>query len=656
MRTVPIELLEALSRRAEKARDPESPGRGFAKKDSVSFDLEKWIKNHNLNVLDPSPWKGGRRWIFEICPWNPEHRNRSAFIIQLANGAVAAGCQHSSCRDKGWHDLRDIVEPGWRANSSRHDSARPAGPDAWTPVIPFHQAHLPPFPCSSLPDWLRRFVETEATATQTPPDLPAMLALAVIAAACAKKVAVRIKPDHIEPLNIFVVVALPPANRKSAVFSAVTKPLEEFENSEVKRHSVEIARQQSARKIKENRLKKLEQQAADASGGDGDAASAAEQLAAELAQTPSRCLPRYLADDCTPERLAGILAEQRGRIAIMSAEGEVFDMMAGRYSSNSSVMGNLAVYLKGHAGDQLRVDRVGRPTEFVDSPALTLGLAVQPEVIRGLIGRPGFRGRGLLGRFLYAIPKSLIGYREIDPAPVPDQIREEYHTNIAHLLTLPTSANGMGLPTSHLLNLDHDAQDRMREFQAWVEPQLAEFGELGTMSDWAGKLAGAVGRIAGILHMSAFAGEDAPWETPIPGATLEHAIKIGTYLISHAQAAFAEMGADAIQDAAKRILRWIEHVGLDRFSKRELHQALKGTFKRVDELDAPLALLETHSFFRKEPELDRAGVGRRPSPIYEVNPLWSPQNPHNTRNSAREINFEDSENCENRGSAHSAGV
>src|SRR5712671_5899344 len=102
------------------------------------------------------------------------------------------------------------------------------------------------------------------------------------------------------------------------------------------------------------------------------------------------------------------------------------------------------VYLKGHAGETLRVDRVGRAPEFVKTPALTVGLAVQPEVICGLAEKPGFRGRGLLGRFFYAMPVSLLGRRDIDAPPVSEEVRKGYHTNITALLNLPvgTEENG----------------------------------------------------------------------------------------------------------------------------------------------------------------------------------------------------------------------
>ena len=51
----------------------------------------------------------------------------------------------------------------------------------------------------------------------------------------------------------------------------------------------------------------------------------------------------------------------------MSAEGDVFDLMVGRYGKNVQFV----VYLKAHAGDDLVTDRVGREGVRVSHPALT---------------------------------------------------------------------------------------------------------------------------------------------------------------------------------------------------------------------------------------------------------------------------------------------
>lgn len=79
-----------------------------------AFDLVRWISDHTLDVIGPSSWQGGQKWLFPVCPWNPDHTNRSAYLVQFATDAIAAGCHHNGCQGKDWHALRDLVEPGWR--------------------------------------------------------------------------------------------------------------------------------------------------------------------------------------------------------------------------------------------------------------------------------------------------------------------------------------------------------------------------------------------------------------------------------------------------------------------------------------------------------------------------------------------------------------
>jgi len=55
--------------------------------------------------------------------------------------------------------------------------------------------------------------------------LAVLLAIAVLATACQKKVVNRIRDSWLEPVNLFVIVALPPGNRKSAVFTDMVAPL-----------------------------------------------------------------------------------------------------------------------------------------------------------------------------------------------------------------------------------------------------------------------------------------------------------------------------------------------------------------------------------------------------------------------------------------------
>jgi hypothetical protein len=74
------------------------------------------------------------------------------------------------------------------------------GERRWEPPIPFGIAgDLPAFPVEVLPGWLRDYVAAVATATQTPPDLAGMLALAVLATVAAGAVEVEPRPGWREP-------------------------------------------------------------------------------------------------------------------------------------------------------------------------------------------------------------------------------------------------------------------------------------------------------------------------------------------------------------------------------------------------------------------------------------------------------------------------
>jgi len=299
------------------------------------------------------------------------------------------------------------------------DTTTAQGVHGWEPPAPFGVAGAaPPFPVEVLPGWLGEYVAAVATATQTPPDLAGMLALAVLATVTAGAVEVEPRPGWREPLCLFMAVGMDAGARKSSVFTALTRPVAEFERQQAAAALPGITETAVLRRIADQAAAHAEAVAGKAPASQQEEARAeAIACAAEAATLVVPPVPRWLVDDATPEALAGLLATY-GRIALLSPEGDVFDQMAGRY--NQAAGPNLGVYLKGHAGDLLKVDRRGRPPEYVERPCLTIGLAVQPEVLRGLASRPGFGGRGLLARFLYSLPASLVGRRRAGAEPVND--------------------------------------------------------------------------------------------------------------------------------------------------------------------------------------------------------------------------------------------
>lgn len=508
-----------------------------------------------------------------------------------------------------------------RNNENSEDSET----ENWEPPTPFVQHDVPPFPIDVFPHWLREFVEAEAEATQTPLDLPAMIVIAALETACSKRVIVRIDSGWVEPVNGYNIVVLESGNRKSAVVSDATRPIETFEEEEAIRLKPKITAKRTKLLILEKTLKAKSEQAAKASGLERQHLEhEVLQLAEELEGHSVPCCPRLMADDCTPEAMVSLLSSNGGRMAVLSAEGELFDIMGGRYSKKP----NFGVYLKGHTGETIRNDRIHRSAEFVENPAITIGMAVQPAVIQGLIQQPEFKGKGLLARFRFSIPASRLGLRKSSTNPVPDSVKEAYHAGLIRLLSLPPKYNPSGVPIADELTLSNNALQVVREFQEIVEPQLGDFGELAAIKDWGSKLPGSVVRLAGILHMAKYALDGDPFGISIEEITVRAAVRIGHYLIQHAKAAFALMGADGTIEAAKYVLAIIRKEGWKQFSKRDAHQKAKGKFKKVEDIELPLSLLVQHGYLGEPRQPPKEGPGRNQSPIYAVNPLT-----HNARNS-----------------------
>ena len=77
------------------------------------LNLPDWLREHGIVVKSEKPYANGFLYILNQCPFSSAHRD-GAFAIQFANGAVFAGCKHTSCGGgtQRWQELRERDEPG----------------------------------------------------------------------------------------------------------------------------------------------------------------------------------------------------------------------------------------------------------------------------------------------------------------------------------------------------------------------------------------------------------------------------------------------------------------------------------------------------------------------------------------------------------------
>lgn len=480
--------------------------------------------------------------------------------------------------------------------------------------IPLTQsAPIPPFPVDAFPETIADMVDAVAEATQTDPAMPAASALSTLSACTGGRAEIEIRRGWREPLVLYTATVAESGERKSSVQQSMTRPIYAVEArlveaNQAARVEAEARKQvatKNAEKKRNNAVSGQDKKTDHALSGDALADAIAAALEADAIEVPP--IPQIIADDITPEATASRLAEQGGRLAIVSAEGGVLDTIAGRYSKTP----NMDVFLKGHAGDPLKVDRIGRPPVYIPRPALTLGLMIQRQVLSSIAAHCEFRSRGFLARILYGFPVSKVGSRVIAAAPV-DEVTEKAYGIAIEKLAAGLAERG---DDPAILTLSPAAQTAFRMIEEAVEPSLADDGELGSLKDWGSKYCGAIARIAGILHLAEHGADHAP-RVEVSAATIRSANRIGTYFKACAINAFAEMGTDRVTADAIYLLDRITRLGQDEVSERDMQRAAKRFQIRADLLPAVERLVE-HGYLFPQPAPKPTG-GRPPSPRYTV--------------------------------------
>jgi len=99
---------------AELIPKPETPI--YKNNYSEAFDLRSFLSRNAIGIKKESVTNGVAKYILDHCVFNHDHKSPDAAIFQLANGAIAYKCFHSSCSDRTWQDVRLMFEPNYSKN------------------------------------------------------------------------------------------------------------------------------------------------------------------------------------------------------------------------------------------------------------------------------------------------------------------------------------------------------------------------------------------------------------------------------------------------------------------------------------------------------------------------------------------------------------
>lgn len=500
------------------------------------------------------------------------------------------------------------------------------GPDDWVKPFPLVNPEVSEVPEGILPDWLEAYVNAVSTAIQVPRSMVVTLALTTIAATVAKKGTITVKSDWKETLNLYTVVACVPSTRKSPTFREVTAPLyayERFRREEEKDAYAALIVERDTTKSKLEKMRR-DYMKSDATTPPPEMA----KMHLRLMELEHVDLPTYIMQDTTPEKLTTMLFRNKERIAVLSADGAgVFAQMCGRYSG----IANPEIYIMGYTGDEVKVARMGRADEHLRSPLITLGLAVQPKIIRG-VARMKAADQGLLARILYCFPYDNVGNRTVDAPPIPYEIREAYSNHLELMLKIKMPGfrldlEGRRVQEMNTLVFDGDVNDEDSALGSFIKFERDLEKERGATYDddlreWLGKLGGNTARLIGLLHIAECIEHcDSPddiWKFPIQAATVDHGKALAKFYAKHAVAAIEEMQADPIKSKAIILVNWMRKKGAHIIYMNDIVQKLNNISS--EKVVHALTYLIDRGYIQTEDPNEKLGVRANHNVKFRVNP------------------------------------
>ena len=241
---------------------------------------------------------------------------------------------------------------------------------------------------------------------------------------------------------------------------------------------------------------------------------------------------------------------------------------------------------------------------------LTIGLLIQPGVMAEVASSRRFRDSGLLARFLFAIPASNVGKRDVRlNVPIPAAVKQNYEQGLYRLL----DSMGHQVEAPKVLTVTPEAREAWLLMAEALEHAQGEGGKYESISDWTSKLPGAVARIAALIELA----EAGVHATEVNLTSMVRAVQLARLLIPHAQAAFGLLGTDGADADAVSVLKWAQANDLEEFTRREAQKAQEGRFRSLQRLEKALERLEAMDVLIG---YKRRNKGARPTMAYRVNP------------------------------------
>lgn len=483
-------------------------------------------------------------------------------------------------------------------NIAQNTAKKFGEPELWELPQSFEkEVALQPFPVSCLPKTLADYLNAVCNFIQVDSSMVALPMLSVLSLCLQGKAIVSYPANaHTESINLYTLTVAPPGERKSGVYKALIRPVEEYQRRYNEVHHNAIEEYKSKRQF-------FERQKQAAMSGKNASLARVQELTKELCELQEVHELCLICSDTTPEALSVEMLKQGGCMAVMDDEGSVFDVISGMYSGGQ---GNINLFLKAYDGSPHTIFRRTSENITLEAPYLTIGLMTQPQQFSQTMSNPQFSGRGLIQRFLFAFPNGRAGNQSYTSTNIPPSIQQAYDELITRLLKMPKSDKPVKL--TH----DTESYSAFHNYHDMLQSKMKSNGIFENMKEYASKQFGKVLKIAGLLHLCEHSADK-----PINGQTAMNAINIGLWTENQALLAFdGGAGEDELTKNARYIIKRLISSGSSIMTKREMKHLCRAIHDEAV-FDEVTELLEDMKYIRSE----RVETSGRPTIQYHINPF-----------------------------------
>lgn len=468
---------------------------------------------------------------------------------------------------------------------------------------------LPLFPTHCLPDVIANMVRDAAKITKTEEALAAGVALAVLSACARGNWKVK-RGEHPEPLIIWTLPALATGSLKSPVFVRLTEPVRNWEGQQQKKYKNAENELKAKKRLAEIQISAIQQQIKEQAISDDDAI---QQLAAQeaiLAEVvPSS---QFLASNITTETLFRKMERTGGDVAVIGDEGGQFPIMMGLYSKGQP---NYDIYLDGYSNTPTKFER-GNADINLRNPAVTICICVQPTILQNL-SKGDTQQTGLLARFLFLLPQSTVGRRNVREKHSSDQLAQRRYTElIDNLLAIIPNRTDEGERTSFDISITEEAEEVFYDFWQPIESEQGEGGMYHQIVDWTAKSHGQLLRIAGLLHLAEHKIKAA--SIPINESTMKKAVEIMRFFLAHALAAYDLMGLAKRNQHVGLVIDYLRENKSELLNEKTIHDMTVFKNKTKEDLEPIFRTLEYYGVIG--PRIKKKNPKGPPSNMRAINP------------------------------------